>query len=107
MITQTTRTTMMNRRFVLAAILVVLALAVPAARADDDTIFEKVRQRLNNDPDIKGSRLTIDVKDGVVTLKGTVTEERFKAKADKLTRRVAGVKNVVNQLTVETLRPPR
>lgn len=97
----------MNRRYAVAAILVALVLAVPALRADDDAIFDKVRQRLNNDPDIKGSKLEIDVKNGVVTLKGTVTEERFKAKADKLTRRVAGVKDVVNQLTVEVSKPHR
>jgi len=96
-----------NKRYALAAILVALALVVPALRADDDAIVDKVRQRLNNDPDVKGSRLSIEAKDGVVTLKGTVTEERFKSKADKLTRRVAGVKNVVNQLTVEVSKPPR
>ncbi len=103
----TVPSTNMNRRYVLTAILAALALTVPTLRADDDAIFDKVRQRLNNDPDVKGSRLTIEVKDGVVTLKGTVTEERFKAKADKITRRVAGVKDVVNQLTVETLKPRR
>lgn len=99
------RTTNMNRRYALAAVLVALALMVPVLRADDDAIFDKVRQRLNNDPDVKGSRLEIDVKNGVVTLKGAVTSEQFKVKAEKLTRKVAGVKDVVNQLTVESLKP--
>ena len=97
----------MTRRYALTVLIVGLALVVPALRADDDAIFDKVRQRLNNDPDVKGSRLAIEVKDGVVTLKGTVTEERFKSKADKITRRVAGVKDVVNHLTVEVSKPPR
>ena len=91
----------------LAAVLLVVALVTPALRADDDLIFDQVRQKLNNDPDVKGAKLQIDVKDGVVTLKGSVASEKYKAKAEKLTRKVAGVKDVVNQLTVDAAKPPR
>jgi osmotically-inducible protein OsmY len=88
-----------------AAVLLVLALVVPALRADDDLIFDRVRQKLNSDPDVKGSKLNIDVKDGVVTLKGSVSNDKYKAKAEKLTRKVSGVKDVVNQLTVDVPKP--
>ena len=89
----------------LAALLLVVALVAPALRADDDLIFDRVRQKLNNDPDVKGSKLDIDVKNGVVTLKGSVTNDKYKAKAEKLTRKVSGVKNVINQLTVDVPKP--
>jgi osmotically-inducible protein OsmY len=98
---------MTRKRYSLTAVAALLFLAALAVHADDDEIFDKVRQRLNNDPDIKGSHLSIEVKDGVVTLRGAVTAERYKNKAERLTRRVAGVKSVVNRLTVEAPKPPR
>jgi osmotically-inducible protein OsmY len=66
----------------------------------DDAISDMVRRKLANDPDVKGGRLEVDVKDGVVTLSGTVEQDRFKNKAEKLTRKVRGVKHVVNNLKV-------
>lgn len=93
---------MKTKIYFVVAVLLILAMAAPVARADDDVIYDKVRQKLNNDPDIKGAKLEIDVKNGVVTLKGSVTHEKYKAKAANLTRKVSGVKDVINQLTVET-----
>jgi len=46
--------------------------------------------------------LLVAVKDGVVTLRGKVESERAKNKASKLARKVKGVKNVVNELTIST-----
>ena len=82
------------------AVFLLLAAAVPLALADDDAIFDLVRQKLYNDPDVKGANLTISVKNGVVTLEGRVSSEKYKSKADKLTRKVQGVKDVVNKLRV-------
>lgn len=78
----------------------IVALTASLAVADDDAIFDLVRQKLYDDPDVKGHNLTISVKSGVVTLEGRVSTEKFKAKAEKLTRKVQGVKNVVNKLQV-------
>jgi osmotically-inducible protein OsmY len=89
----------------LTVVMLLMALVAANAWADDDVIFDKVRQRLYNDPDVKGARLTIEVKDGVVTLKGHVGSDKFRSKAERLTRKVAGVKNVVNQLTVGEEKP--
>lgn len=89
----------MTRRVFFAVLLPLFALA------DDDAIYDKVRQRLYNDPDVKGGKLTVEVQNGVVTLKGQVSSEKIKAKAERLTRKVSGVKNVVNQLVVGEERP--
>jgi len=43
----------------------------------------------------------IDVKNGEVTLTGTVTNAQEKAKAEQIARQVSGVKGVRNQLTVK------
>jgi translation elongation factor EF-1beta len=45
--------------------------------------------------------VTVDVDDGVVKLKGTVSSAEKKAKAEEITRKVSGVKSVVNNLEVK------
>jgi osmotically-inducible protein OsmY len=60
-----------------------------------------VRQKLAADQVVKGGAIDVDVKDGVVTLKGKVQEPKQKAKADKLAKKVRGVKSVVNDITIE------
>jgi hyperosmotically inducible periplasmic protein len=45
--------------------------------------------------------VTVDVKDGVVTLKGNVSSVEKKAKAEETARKVDGVKSVVNNLEVK------
>lgn len=83
--------------------LVLLAPLAFAQKApvNDDTIFDQVRLKLASDPDVRGGALDVQVKDGIVTLKGRVDKEGFKQRAEKLTKKVKGVKGVVNQLLVE------
>jgi len=99
----------MTRVFV--AVLLVFSIAVPVlaqkAPVDDGVITDRVRQRLVSDPEIKGSRVEVDVKQGVVTLTGRVESPKAKQKADKVTRKVSGVKKVVNSLQVVPPGPGR
>lgn len=67
----------------------------------DDTITDQVRIKLSGDQVVKGAALGVDVKDGVVTLTGQVDEPKAKERAEKLTKKVKGVKQVVNKLTVK------
>ena len=67
----------------------------------DDELHDKVIARLAADRDVKGGGLDVEVKDGVVTLRGKVREEAQKVKAERITRKVQGVKQVVNELQVE------
>lgn len=89
----------------LALVLIIVLTALSAAAfqqaSSDDQIYDLVRRRLAGDPDVRGGALDITVKDGIVTLKGVVRSEKAKKKADKLTRKVKGVKNVVNELSVK------
>ena len=73
----------------------------------DDQIYDLVRRKLADDTVVKGGALEVEVKDGVVTLKGKVEYEQQKAKAEKLTRKVSGVKQVDNQLVVVGKGNPR
>src|ERR1035438_147338 len=87
----------------LLAVLLLASLAAPMLLAhvpDDDDIYDQVNRKLNNDPDVHG-RIKIDVKNGVVTLTGSVGTEKVRAKAEKIVRKVPGVKDVVNKLEID------
>jgi hyperosmotically inducible protein len=66
----------------------------------DNAIYDKVRITLASDMDVKGGGLTVDVKEGVVTLTGDVENQMQKDKAAKIAKKVKGVKKVVNNIEV-------
>lgn len=90
---------------ILAAFLLVCALAIAPALAQkatsDDALVDQVRLQLTKDPAVNGGALSVDVKDGVVTIKGKVRTEKARQKAEKLAKKVKGVKAVDNQLKVD------
>jgi osmotically-inducible protein OsmY len=68
----------------------------------DDSIHDLVKRKLANDPDVKGGALDIEVKDGMVTLRGKVETDKLKQKAERLAKKVPGVKKVVNEIQLST-----
>ncbi|MGH9657304.1 MAG: BON domain-containing protein [Bryobacteraceae bacterium] len=74
------------------------ALALGAQAPSDDIITDLVRRRLASDPDVKGGGLSVDSVNGVVTIRGDVELPKHREKAEKLARKVKGVKKVVNEL---------
>ena len=68
----------------------------------DDSIHDLVKRKLANDPDVKGGALDIDVKDGVVTLRGKVETDKLRQKAERLAKKINGVKKVVNEIQLST-----
>ncbi len=93
----------------LAALLVfqLVATAKDPPQITDDTITDQVRLKLTSDPDVKGGALGVDVKQGVVTLTGAVEQRKQRDKAEKLARKVKGVKSVVNKLEIKARVPDR
>ena len=69
---------------------------------NDDTITDQVRIKLADDPVVKGGALNVEVKQGVVTLSGAVELDKQKEKAEKVARKVKGVKQVVNNIEIKT-----
>ena len=77
-----------------------VCLAKDKAPVTDDMIHDQVGMKLANDPDVKGGGLQIEVKQGVVTLTGVVENTKQKDKASRLAKKVKGVKQVVNNITL-------
>lgn len=95
----------MKRLLAVAVVLIAMSaqgflMAGPSNVNSDDRISDQVRMRLATDPDVKGGALDVTVKDGVVTIRGRVDTEKGKAKADKLAKKVKGVKGIDNELMV-------
>jgi len=68
---------------------------------NDAWILAKVKWFHTGADALKGSDINVDVKDGVVTLKGTVKTEAGRARAIALAKDTDGVKRVVDQLTIK------
>jgi osmotically-inducible protein OsmY len=66
----------------------------------DNRISDQVRMKLATDPDVKGGALQVSVQDGTVVIRGRVDTEKGKKKAEKLAKKVKGVKSVDNELVV-------
>ncbi len=66
----------------------------------DERIHEEVNEALYHDADIDASNIEIDVKEGVVTLSGTVENRRAKRCVEECVENLSGVKDVTNNLKV-------
>jgi hyperosmotically inducible protein len=87
-----------------ASALLLLFLASLCTAADkpvsDAYLTDQVQLKLATDPDVKGGGLKVEVKDGVVTISGQVQQEKQKNKATKVAKKVKGVKDVINNITI-------
>jgi osmotically-inducible protein OsmY len=84
------------------SLLLILFLLVPLLVAQgnpsDDRIYDEVRRKLANDVDVRGGGFDVLVKEGAVTMRGRVRDQRAKDKAEKIVKKVKGVVSVKNEL---------
>jgi hypothetical protein len=69
-------------------------------RRSDERIREDVCDRLSDDPHVDASDIDVAVKDGEVTLSGTVHERLAKRRSEDLAALISGVRDVQNHLRV-------
>jgi osmotically-inducible protein OsmY len=69
------------------------------AGAEQAKLAHKIESRLRNDTDLKNNRITVEVDNGVATLKGSVDTQNERTKAEDLAR-VDGIVRVDDQLDV-------
>jgi hyperosmotically inducible protein len=100
----------MGRRLATVA-LFVFATSTGVAFAADQTgaikdawLVMKVHSEMVDEDLLDGADIDVDVKDGVVTLQGTVTSEAARARALEVARKNDGVKSVVDQLKIAPAR---
>jgi hyperosmotically inducible protein len=81
------------------AYMTLAAAAFPAAKnISDDFLTDTIRQKLAADQIVKGGAIDVEVHDGAVVLKGKVEEEKQKVRAEKVAKKVHGVKTVRNDI---------
>ena len=69
-------------------------------KVDDATILSKVKTKLGTERAKNLVSVNVDVKDGIVHLKGTVPTDTDKKEAERLAMSTDGVKQVMNDLVV-------
>ncbi|QIL80577.1 BON domain-containing protein [Diaphorobacter sp. HDW4A] len=74
------------------------AASTAGAALDDTAITTKVKAAFASDPNLSAVLISVETKDGVVTLSGPVKTAGDVAHAASLTQAVEGVKSVVNEL---------
>lgn len=90
-----------NRRFIKAWLLVlVLGFVACSKGPTDDEITKAIQASYYADPQVKDEKISIDVKDGNVTLSGNVSGDATRLQAYKLASQTAGVKKVDDQMQV-------
>lgn len=69
-------------------------------KVDDAAVLTKVKTKLTADKAKNLINVNVDVKDGVVELKGSVPTDADKTRAEELARGTDGVREVRNELAV-------
>ena len=83
------------------ALILVWGAGAAADKPTDAAIDDNVRIKLAADSEVNGGALKVEVKDGVVTITGLLETQRQKDKASKIAKRVKGVRQVVNNITLK------
>jgi hyperosmotically inducible protein len=90
------------------ALALLISGAIPAAAQTstikDGWLVMKVHSEMVDEDVLSGSDIDVDVKNGVVTLQGTVPSEAARARALAVAKANDGVKNVVDQLKIAPAR---
>ena len=104
---------LLSHRLASFALLVLLAISGTAAATaeagqigavKDGWLVMKVHSEMLDEDILSGSDIDVDVKDGVVTLQGTVPSEAARSRALEVARKNDGVKKVVDQLKIAPAR---
>jgi osmotically-inducible protein OsmY len=96
-----------GRPIAILALLVLVAVSAAHAALPSQTravkdgwLVLKVHSEMVDEDLLSGSDIDVDVKDGIVTLRGTVPSEAGRARALEVARKNDGVKSVVDRLTI-------
>src|SRR5687767_15190951 len=86
--------------FGLALLIGAASAAAQVSTIKDGWLVMKVHSEMVDEDVLSGSDIDVDVKNGVVTLQGTVPSEAARARAIAVAKANDGVKSVVDQLRI-------
>jgi hyperosmotically inducible periplasmic protein len=90
-------------RALLAIVVLLFSFATTSFAADplaDEALYDQVRIKIAQDREVGGGKIEVKVTNGVVELSGTVKQDKLKDRAEKIAKRVKGVKSVENKIKV-------
>lgn len=91
----------LSPQFSAIALAVLLAISVACARKPDDAqISSEIQNKFSQDSGLSSKQLQVQSSNGVVTLNGSVDNSAQREAASRQAATVAGVKTVVNNLTI-------
>ena len=73
-----------------------------ATAVDDTTLTAKVKASLLAEPGLRALPISVETRNGAVTLSGTVDSDASRNRAKEVARSVAGVAAVVDELSVKS-----
>jgi len=92
----------MKLSFIAISAALVISLAGCERRsAGDATINTAVKNKLAAEPTTSAAKIDVDTSNGVVTLSGKVPTTAEKSEAERIARNTQGVRQVVNNISVE------
>lgn len=99
---------MRDLRNSVVSLLLVAALAsfpLGCSRASDEAIVKDVQDKISVDHDTKDSKVSVEAKDGKITLSGSVKSQAAQHKIEEIAREEFGAKSVDDQTTILTAAP--
>ena len=88
--------------FLSLSLLLFAGVALAQDKNSDDGVYDAVRVKLAGDQLVGTMPLNVAVDKGVVTLTGSVEKESYRSRAEKVAKKVKGVKQVVNNIEIKT-----
>ena len=70
-------------------------------RRSDERITEDINEELTRNDELDASGISVEVKNGEVVLKGTVSDRDSKRRAEEIAESCSGVKDVQNQIRIK------
>ncbi|MDT7816436.1 MAG: hypothetical protein QOJ42_6352 [Acidobacteriaceae bacterium] len=94
--------------FVLSLVLISVSLVGCSGTRTDAQIAGEIQTKINSDSNIPQNHITVEARNGVVTLSGNVDSDMERTTATNYASQANGVKTVINdlQLTVASAPPP-
>jgi osmotically-inducible protein OsmY len=87
---------------VVSLLLVATLVSFPlgCSHASDEAIAEDVQGKISADPDTKDSNVSVEAKDGKITLSGSTKSQAAKQKIEQIAREESGAKSVEDHTTI-------